>query len=180
MTLAQRLFMLVAIALLPAIVIQGYNELDLRRSREAEVRGLALDQARLAASELDRILEGVRSLLVTVAAVPAVRALDTPACNAFLAALQPQVPYLLGRGARPGRLHTLPRPRRGDAAQLRRPVLFQGGDDDRRVRRRALYRRAADPPSLLPLALPLREGEDGKPAGGGRRARSRLADRSHA
>ena len=99
MTLTQRLFLLIAIALLPAVLIQGYNELDLRRSREAEVRGLALDQARLAASELDRIIEGVRSLLVTVAAVPAVRSLDAPACSAFLAALQPKVPYLLSIAA---------------------------------------------------------------------------------
>ena len=52
MTLAQRLFLLVVVALLPALAIQAYNELDLRRSREAEVRELALRQAELAASEL--------------------------------------------------------------------------------------------------------------------------------
>ena len=35
MNLTHRLFLLVAIALLPAIAIQGYNEFDLRRSRES-------------------------------------------------------------------------------------------------------------------------------------------------
>ena len=42
MALTHRLFLLVVLALLPAIAIQAYNELDLRRSREAEVHGLAL------------------------------------------------------------------------------------------------------------------------------------------
>ena len=42
MTLTQRLFLLVTIALLPAVVIQAYNEFDLRRSREQEVRELAV------------------------------------------------------------------------------------------------------------------------------------------
>ena len=95
MTVTQRLFLLVAIALLPALAIQGYNELDLRRTREREVREMALRQAQLAASELERIFEGIRSLLTAVAEVPSVRALHSPACVAFLATLQPKVPYLL-------------------------------------------------------------------------------------
>ncbi len=94
MTLTQRLFVLVIIALLPALLIQGYNELDLRRSREQEIHEQALAQARLAASELDQIFNGVRSLLTAVAEVPSVRALDTPVCVAYLATLQPKVPYL--------------------------------------------------------------------------------------
>ena len=94
MTLKQRLFILVTIALLPAVVIQAYNEFDLRRSREQEVRDLAVRQAELAASELDQIFGGVRTLLTAVAEVPSVRALDMPACVAYLATLQPRVPYL--------------------------------------------------------------------------------------
>ena len=38
MTLLSRLFVLVAIALLPAIAIQMYNEFDLRRVRKVEVQ----------------------------------------------------------------------------------------------------------------------------------------------
>ncbi len=99
MTLARRQFLLVAVALLPAVAIQAYNEYDLRRSREAEVHELALRQAQLAASELDQIVEGVRNVLATVAAVPSVRALDTPACVAFMAALAPQFPHLASLAA---------------------------------------------------------------------------------
>src|SRR3954464_3242950 len=98
-TLTQRLFALVGIALLPAIVIQAYNELDLRGSRYAEIHKLSQRQAQLAASELDQIFSGVRNLLIAVAEVPSVRALDTPACVAYLATLQPKVPYLLSLAA---------------------------------------------------------------------------------
>ncbi|MFO1070939.1 MAG: ATP-binding protein [Geminicoccaceae bacterium] len=94
LTLTQRLFVLVGIALLPAVAIQAYNELDLRRAREREIHDLALRQAQLAASELDQIFNGVRGLLMAVAEVRSVRALDTPGCVAYLATLQPKMPYL--------------------------------------------------------------------------------------
>ena len=42
MSLVARLYVLVALAVLPAIVIQGLNELSLRRDREAEVHEEAL------------------------------------------------------------------------------------------------------------------------------------------
>ena len=70
MSVLQRLCLLVALALLPAILIQALNELDLRRSREAELHELALRQAELAASELGQIVGGVRSLLTALATVP--------------------------------------------------------------------------------------------------------------
>lgn len=95
MTVTRRLFLLVALALLPAVAIQAYNELDLRRSRENEVRDLALRQAQLAASELNQILEGVRNLLTAVAEVPAVRGFAAAACAAYIADLQSKVPHLL-------------------------------------------------------------------------------------
>ena len=51
MSMLWRLFVLVAVALLPAIAIQTYNEIDLRCSRRIEVRDQALGLARLAAAE---------------------------------------------------------------------------------------------------------------------------------
>ena len=94
MTLTRRLLLLAFISVLPAIVIWTYTEVTLRRDREAEVRDLALRQAHLAASEIERMFEGVRSLLVAVGEVDSVQALDTPACVAYLTALQPKVPHL--------------------------------------------------------------------------------------
>ncbi|HEV2559807.1 MAG TPA: HWE histidine kinase domain-containing protein [Microvirga sp.] len=95
MTLTRRLLLLAFIAILPAIAIWTYTEVALRRAREAEVHDLALRQAQLASFELERILDGVRNLLVAVGEVADVRALNAPACAAYLAALQPKVPHLL-------------------------------------------------------------------------------------
>jgi hypothetical protein len=50
MSLVARLYLLVVLAVLPAIVIQAYNELALRRDREAAVQAEALRLAEFAAS----------------------------------------------------------------------------------------------------------------------------------
>ena len=54
MNLRARLFILVLLAILPALAIQGYNEIELKRSREAEVRADALRLTKFASGELDR------------------------------------------------------------------------------------------------------------------------------
>ena len=157
MTLTQRLFVLVGIALLPAIIIQAYNELDLRRSRYAEIHELAQHQAQLAASELDQIFSGVRNLLTAVAEVPSVRALDTSSCVAYLATLQPKVPYLLSISALDldGRVACRQAPpptdlRFADRAYFKEAIasgsFVIGEYTDGRVAKRP----------VLPLALPLR------------------------
>ena len=158
MTLTQRLFILVAIALLPAIVIQAYNELDLRRSREQEVRDLAVRQAQLAASELDQIFAGVRNLLTAVAEVPSVRALDTPACVAYLATLQPKVPYLLSISALDleGRVVCRQEPPPKDLRFADRPYFQEAIATGGFVIGEYTEGRVALRP-VLPLALPLRD-----------------------
>ena len=59
-SLVSRLFLLVAAAMLPAIAIQAYNEIDLRRTREVEVQDQALGLAKLAAAEQQQIVQGVQ------------------------------------------------------------------------------------------------------------------------
>jgi PAS domain S-box-containing protein len=93
-SLTKRLLVLALVAYLPAIAILTYNEFDLRRSREAEVRDLVLRSARSAQAELDRIFEGVENLLRAVGEVPAVRDFDTEACGTYLESLRARVPYL--------------------------------------------------------------------------------------
>lgn len=94
MRLTSRLILLALIALLPAVAVQAYNAFELRRDREAEVRERALEQAYLAASEIDRILEGIRSLLIAVSTASSIRELDQSRCVPYLAALLPRVPHL--------------------------------------------------------------------------------------
>ena len=94
--LAARLFALVLIAILPALAIQAYNEIMLKRSRETEVRTDALRLAKFAAGELDRIIDNGRTLLVAVTHYPAVRNRDAKTCSDFFAGLSKVFPQYLG------------------------------------------------------------------------------------
>ncbi|MCB5176135.1 sensor histidine kinase [Microvirga lenta] len=95
MTLTKRLLLLALISVLPALVIWTYTEVSLRRAREAEVNDLAIRQAGVAASELERIFDGIQSLLIAVDETPSIRTFNAPACSNYLRALQQKVPYLL-------------------------------------------------------------------------------------
>ncbi len=95
MPMLSRLFLLVAVALLPAIVIQTYNEVDLRRSRHIEVQDQALGLARLAAAEQQQMVQGIRQVLIALAELPAIKAKDTQACNAYFSVLKARYPAFL-------------------------------------------------------------------------------------
>jgi hypothetical protein len=51
--------------------------------------------ARLAAAEQQQIVQGVRQVLITLSELPAIKAKDREACNAYLAALQPRFPAFI-------------------------------------------------------------------------------------
>ena len=95
MTLTRRLLLLALISVLPAIVIWTYTEVSLRRAREAEVNDLAIRQAQLVGAELERVFDGIHSLLLAVDETPSIRAFDTAACSPYLKAIQEKVPYIL-------------------------------------------------------------------------------------
>jgi PAS domain S-box-containing protein len=94
-TILSRLFLLVAVALLPTIAIQAYNEFDLRRVRQVEVQNQALSLAKLAAAEQQQIVQGIRQVLVALSELPSIKARDSQACNAYLAAMKPRFPAFL-------------------------------------------------------------------------------------
>jgi signal transduction histidine kinase len=94
-TLLSRLFVLVAVALLPAIALQMYNEFDLRRARQIEVQNQALSLARIAAEEQQQIVQGLRQVLIALSELPSIKARDSQACNAYLAAMKPRFPAFL-------------------------------------------------------------------------------------
>jgi len=91
-TLLSRLFVLVAVALLPVIAIQMYNEFDLRRARQVEVQDHALSLAKLAAAEQQQIVQGIREVLIAMSELPTIKTKDSQACDAYLAALQQRFP----------------------------------------------------------------------------------------
>jgi signal transduction histidine kinase/ActR/RegA family two-component response regulator len=91
MSLLLRLFGLVLLAILPAIAIEAYNEFELRSIREKQVHEEALRLARLANSEMDRIAEGAREMLVAFAENPDVVEGRWNRCNETAARLLPRL-----------------------------------------------------------------------------------------
>jgi signal transduction histidine kinase len=84
MSLLARLFVLVAIAVLPAIGILAWTQFDAYRTRVVEVHDNALQQAKLVASEQDRLVDGARQLLVALATMPLVVNRESDECTAYL------------------------------------------------------------------------------------------------
>ena len=86
-----RLFLLVLLAVLPAIGIEAYNEFELRSIREGQVHEEALRLARLAKSEMDRFAEGTRQMLAAFAENPAIADGQWDRCNETAARLLPRL-----------------------------------------------------------------------------------------
>lgn len=103
MTLPIRLLLLVVLAILPALLIEAYNEYSLRQSREAEVQAEAVRLGEQTAVELRQIIEGIQRVAVTLAQVPVVKgaAAETAApaaCASLLAQLRRDYPGHLATG----------------------------------------------------------------------------------
>lgn len=87
--------MLVAVALLPAIAIQSYNQFDLHRLRQGEVQQHALSLAKLAAAQQQQVVEGIHQVLIALAELPAIKARDPEACSKYLLATKQRYPAFL-------------------------------------------------------------------------------------
>jgi two-component sensor histidine kinase len=97
--LRQRLYLLTAVALAPALVILLYNEVVTRGEREIEVHRSAMRVGELASLEMQRIVDGAEGMLRVVARSPSVREFDTGSCESFLADLTTQTPQFLSVSA---------------------------------------------------------------------------------
>lgn len=89
--LKKRLFFVATAALLPGLAMLAFNELSYRGEREREVHRLAQEAGQQAASEMERIIEGVDGLLTAVAAIPAVFNQDIAGCREALGAVSSSV-----------------------------------------------------------------------------------------
>ncbi|MBX5160679.1 HAMP domain-containing protein [Rhizobium sp. NZLR8] len=93
-------------ALAPVVAMLAYNEVELRNQRNEEMRASAAEAARQASSEVERIVEGLHALLVSVSAMPSVRHLDVQACNEALKSVAESIPnirtiFVVGLDGRP-------------------------------------------------------------------------------
>ncbi|MEJ0069507.1 MAG: sensor histidine kinase [Pseudomonadota bacterium] len=84
MSLLARLFVLVAIAVLPAIAILAWTQFQTYQTRVIEVHDNALQQAKLVASEQDRLVDGARQLLIALATMPLIVNRDSDRCTGYL------------------------------------------------------------------------------------------------
>ncbi len=87
----RRLAAVAVAALLPVIALLGYNEFATRQQRNEEVKAQAAQSARQASSEVERILEGMHSLLIATATLPSVEDLDPQTCGPALKRVAAQV-----------------------------------------------------------------------------------------
>ncbi|MHC2088962.1 HWE histidine kinase domain-containing protein [Methylobacterium sp. CM6244] len=92
MPLTKRIVGLVALALMPALAIQGYNEYALRSARGEAVRGEAMRAARSVAADLGQFGRGTRQVLGILAEVPEIQGKDPLSCTAYLRTLLGKVP----------------------------------------------------------------------------------------
>ena len=94
MKLAVRIAGVIALSVLPVLAMQIYNSDQLYQARQTEIRQSALRQAELTASELNRMVEGIRGTMMAVAQTPAVRTMDSVLCSAFIIRLTQQLKSL--------------------------------------------------------------------------------------
>ncbi len=95
MSLLSRLCVLLVVALLPVTAIQIYDEFELHRLRQIEIRNQALSLAKLAGAEQQQIVQGIREVLIAMSEFPSIKAKDGEACNAYLLAIRQRFPAFI-------------------------------------------------------------------------------------
>lgn len=89
-SLRVRLLLLVLLAVIPALGLTLYTNLEERELRKAHVQEHALRLSRVVSADHERLIEEARQLLVTLARLPAVHDRNRAACNALFADLLTQ------------------------------------------------------------------------------------------
>jgi two-component sensor histidine kinase len=96
--LSVRLLLLVLLTAVPVFAVEAYYELQLREQRRTEIGQQVQQMADLVAGQLDRMIEGAQTVLVTLGQLPAVRERDPAACNDTLIRLAARFPNVDGIG----------------------------------------------------------------------------------
>ncbi|HEX4617865.1 MAG TPA: ATP-binding protein [Stellaceae bacterium] len=89
-SLTVRLIILVLIAICPAIVIKAYNEYELRKASETDIRQQVVQITKQFGEEIGELREGARQLLLALAQLTPVKLRESDACSALFASLASQ------------------------------------------------------------------------------------------
>src|ERR1700726_2533958 len=105
-SLTARLIVLVLIAVFPAIVIQAYNEYELRKASEAAIRQQVVQITKQFGEEIGELREGARQLLLALSQLAPVRLQESDTCSEHFVALKSQYANyaLLGAADTSGRI----------------------------------------------------------------------------
>jgi signal transduction histidine kinase/DNA-binding NarL/FixJ family response regulator len=88
MGLTGRSFVLVMLAVVPALGIQAYNEFELRKASEAAIRHRVIQITKQFGAEIGELREGARQLLLATGELGPVKLHQARACDALFAQLQ--------------------------------------------------------------------------------------------
>src|SRR6266446_10759586 len=88
LSLTGRMFLLVVIAVLPALVIQAVNEYALRTAREDEIRQRVIQITKQFGEEIQAIRAGASQLLIALGELDEVQRRDAQECSATFAKLK--------------------------------------------------------------------------------------------
>jgi signal transduction histidine kinase len=89
-SLTVRLIILVLIAICPAMVIQAYNEYELRKASESDIRQQVIQITRQFGEEIGELREGARQLLLALSQLTPVKLRESDACNVLFGSLASQ------------------------------------------------------------------------------------------
>src|SRR5437016_13207245 len=89
-SLTARLFILVLIAVFPALLIQAYNEYELRKAREADIRQQVVQITKQFGEEIGELREGARQLLLALSQLTPVKLRESNDCNVLFGSLASQ------------------------------------------------------------------------------------------
>ncbi len=104
--LTGRILILVIFAVVPALVIQAWNEYDLRIAREADIRQQVVQTTKQFGEEIGELREGARQLLLALAQLNTVKTRQPDACSPLFAKLKARFANyaLLGAADTSGRI----------------------------------------------------------------------------
>jgi hypothetical protein len=100
------ILILVAFAVVPALVIQAWNEYDLRIAREADIRRQVVQTTTQIGEEIGELREGARELLFALAQLNTVKTRQPGACSPLFSKLKARFANygLLGAAHASGRI----------------------------------------------------------------------------
>ncbi len=91
-SLRARLLILVILAIIPTLGLLVYTASEQRNQKEIEIRAETMRTAKLAANNIEQLLEGAHQILEVLSELPAVQNHDAASCNAYFADFKKKLP----------------------------------------------------------------------------------------